>query len=572
MGRIRGSMQRNRLGRGFTTGIIGLGLLAAPPAEAVLSAAADLVQGPLLDAHDQGLGRDLTVAIYEPEACIDRNHPDFDLITFLPRIPEADCNPGSGRNGVIAHATKVTSALATARPDGSGGRRLAGLFAGRVFEVDSTVTVQQSGSEQAMLERDPDFVNISKTTALYDAFWIDAAVWEQRVFVANGSGNDGPDPQDVARCWAYNSLCVGGYDHRGTLGPFRFGDDLHHPGTSWRNAPGSGREEPDLVGVYYQRLASPPRTGQWHGNEGGTSYATPSVLGLAALLTANHRDVLYRQPTLLRALLLASASHPVHDDSSKRAGIPIVADGIDDRSGGGVPRGDRASTIVDARRFFAGKLDRDADFDGERLLRQSLAFPVAEGERVRVALAWDNCPSRSLRDQDLLAVDLDLTVRGPDHDIRDDLPTELDRSLYQGNPQPTATPQQELAPEVAEAPPSGVKGAPGAGKGRRVGHEKKAQLLGGLDFLTPNLPAPELALDPTPPTGDDRLDGAYSKVKTVISNPSRVDNYELVEFEAPVGGTYEIEIRALRWNVCEYDAQRGRPGTQTHLAVAWDVL
>jgi hypothetical protein len=40
----------------------------------------------------------------------------------------------------------------------------------------------------------------------------------------------------------------------------------------------------------------------------------------------------------------------------------------------------------------------------------------------------------------------------------------------------------------------------------------------------------------------------------------------MVEFRAPVAGTYEIEVDARRWAVCPFDGEMS-----THTALAWDV-
>jgi hypothetical protein len=48
------------------------------------------------------------------------------------------------------------------------------------------------------------------------------------------------------------------------------------------------------------------------------------------------------------------------------------------------------------------------------------------------------------------------------------------------------------------------------------------------------------------------------------SNVSHVDNYETVEFVAPVAGQYTIEVTAPRWDLCPYDNSHA-----TNLALAW---
>jgi hypothetical protein len=62
------------------------------------------------------------------------------------------------------------------------------------------------------------------------------------------------------------------------------------------------------------------------------------------------------------------------------------------------------------------------------------------------------------------------------------------------------------------------------------------------------------------------LSGA-SLLKSYFSNPSAVDNYEILEFKAPATGTYNVNIKAARWDLCPYDG-----GMSTNVAVAWDVL
>ncbi|MCG6868663.1 MAG: hypothetical protein LJE91_08030 [Gammaproteobacteria bacterium] len=65
-----------------------------------LKAARDLVEGPLLLAHSLGVGGDLSIAVYEPDACIRREHSDFQLVTFETRIGLGQsCDPRSAQAG-----------------------------------------------------------------------------------------------------------------------------------------------------------------------------------------------------------------------------------------------------------------------------------------------------------------------------------------------------------------------------------------------------------------------------------------------------------------------------------------
>lgn len=481
--------------------LLSAALLAASTASAATDAARDLGQGVLFAAHEQGAGRDLVIAVYEPGACVDRDHPAFEQVHFLPRLPSASCDErGSGGAAVLSHSTKVASALAGVRWD----RDYTGLFGGTLIDADSS-----AGTWEDLIASDPDFINLSRTIAPINAYAIDAAVYANRIFVANGAGNDGTNESDRTRCFAYNSVCVGGYLHEGSLGPGSYYDDRHAGAASWRNSPQSGREEPDLVGPFRQALAV---SGGQYELEGGTSYATPSVIGLAALLTANFPDTLQREPTLMRALLMASASHRVLDPETPWFGAPVIGDAVDDRSGAGAPRGDRAEAIVQGGRTFAKSIDHEADVEPNGRLRDSITLSVSEDAIVRVALAWDQCPIQVTEDADVLTVDLDLKVRGPGISLQD---------------------FESGISEVIRDPSEGSVPNPFVGLGSGVGE-----------------------------TWIERL--TYREI--LVSNPSRVDNYELVEFRAPVGGEYRIEVDSVRWDACPYDGLR-----RTNVALAWDV-
>lgn len=527
-------------------------LLLGVSASAGTSVALELREHELFEAHLQGLGRDLRIATYEQFACIDRDLPDFDLLTFEARAPDVECDPRNNYNGY--HSTRTALALASARSDGQGGMKYRGPFAARVFDVDSEFYLEVSD----LLARDPDFVSISEVGGPSSSLGMDALVYEHRIFVANGAGND----DKVARCRAYNALCVGGYSDGGTES---WADDSV-AGGSWQNHSATGREEPDLAGPW--KVAGLP--------DGGTSYATPAVVGLAALLTANHREVLYREPTLMRALLMASASHAVREPA-KLPGIPIVGDGVDDHAGAGVPRGDRASAIVEAGRTFAQKLDRARDFDAGGRLGDQIRFQVAKGDVVRAVLAWDNCPISQIQGEfDALVVDLDLTVRGPEHDAHDDILCCADVNLSSTQVDPTsatATNSGDMGPlEATEVGSEGYD--PNYSSSFQSLYDlwrsyvEAGQLLSQFDFLDMN------ARDAVADVSDGVATGIeveqppldFQEVPTVFTNHSRVDNYEMVEFRAPVGGTYEIEVDARRWDVCPYDG-----GMSTHTALAWDV-
>jgi hypothetical protein len=442
-----------------------------------LSAARDLVEDSLWWSHAWGIGSDLRVAVVEPNACIRRTHKDFQLLTFEARVDGPTCDLAAGW-----HSTTVAGTLAAARLI-DGVWNTAGLFRGRLF--DSILTT-------GAVNRNPHFINMSATHSVIEVRSLDAAVWDKRISVFAGSSNSDSGTSG-ATCHAYNLTCVGGYLTKGTIGAGSFADDEHSSFAMWQN-PVSGREEPDLVGPISVRAAG-YRSDTDYETAGGTSFSTPAVTGLAALLVAKHRTQLERQPTLMRALLTASAiSHPVADGDGTR--IPIIGDGRDDKTGAGAPNGKTASSIVEASSYHAARVVKSTDFDAAGKYTRTFSTSASAGQRVRVALAWDNCPVSPLTypNQDALIVDLDLAVRGPN------------------------------AP-ITISPLPIVKGT----------------LSTRSTVTAATLTAPFFA-----------------------ANASHVDNYETVEFVAPVAGTYRFEVTAPRWGQCPHDG-----GYATNLALAW---
>jgi hypothetical protein len=522
-----------------------------------LNATKDSIQAPLVPAHAGGAGSDLTIAVYEPGACINRSHSDFQFVTFDERIGTADsCKIGNQ----AGHSTAVAGLLAASRSGDE--TETIGLFRGYVFDVNQSENVNSMPPLSALVARNPDFINISATTGSNMADDLDEAVYKHRIFVANGATND----SGIATCYSYNSLCVGGYEHKGTLGKGNFGDD--YPQGRWMNDPDTGREEPDVVGPYSALSAS------YKGNHEpvrGTSFATPTITGLAALLVANYRSDLYRDPTLLRAVLMASASHPVANPDVTAPHVPDFNDGIDDRSGAGAPRGDRGKAILENGRFLSENLDRDADFTTGGKLNRSISFEATRGNTVRVVLTWDQCPVSLLSTRDALVADLDMVIDAP------------------------AAPLEVCDPSISP-------GCDGGGDGSDYYFGSELSIDDSLTKLTnttsystytystsTSLTSSTLAYEEpllvadTGTVPEDSITTessgtlsdsptqfslpALNLTRTYFSNPSAVDNYEILEFKAPATGTHYINITAPRWDICEYDG-----GRNTNVAVAWDVL
>lgn len=439
-----------------------------------INAAKDLGEISLEWPHLFGIGSDLKIAVVEPNVCIRRTHKDFQWVTF--DTPPSGCSVSAGH-----HSTAVAGVLSAIRMI-DGAWIGAGLFRAHLIESDVT---------EGALAHNPDLFNMSATHSLIEVRALDEAVYAKRTMMFAGSANSDSNV-DGATCHAYNLTCVGGYGMN--LTPEVFGDDVHAAGARWEN-PRSGREEPDLVGPMGVTTAS-WQNDTGYQSYGGTSFATPAVTGLAGLLVAKHRTQLGRQPTLMRALLAASAIvHPVNDGDATR--IPIIGDAVDDKTGAGAPNGDKASAIVTSGTYHVAKAGLSTHFDANRKYTSTFSIDATAGQRVRAALTWDNCPVNPLLypNEDALIVDLDLAVRGPNVPI----------------------------------------------------------------FHTPFPPiVSQVSLQATV------VDRYKATTPFFASNASHVDNYETVEFVAPVTGTYRFEITAPRWGVCPYDG-----GTSTNIALAW---
>ncbi len=357
--------------------------------------AIDLVQNPLWLAHALLFGADLRIAIAEPEACINKTHEAFRGV-FIEEPVAFPCTNTLGNGG---HSTQVASALAATVGD-PGNIDLVGLFQGNLFTSDICEITD------ALLERNPHLINLScEVEHSINQRRLDHAVFANRIFVANGAGNATEEESSTLPvfCESYNSLCVGGYNHNGTLGPGNFGDDT--PANRWLNDENTNREKPDVVGVNSGSWANPTSNDAYDG-AGGTSYATPMVVGTAGLLMANFQGDLVNDPTLTRAVLMASASHQMQGSLP----VPIYSDGVDDRTGAGAPRGDRAMEILEEDRFFTNYVDRNVDFDAGGNLTTPISFLVNAGDKVRVVLTYDQCQMDIVSVSDGLIADFDMVV------------------------------------------------------------------------------------------------------------------------------------------------------------------
>jgi hypothetical protein len=268
----------------------------------------------------------------------------------------------------------------------------AGLYDGRLFDAENV------SLDEALFDRNPDIASLSYAIggSLSEVEELDTAVYRDRIFIANGSGNE---PSQVVSCDSYNSLCVGNYRHEGTVNDF---SDDRPGGSSYLND-SSGREEPKIVGP--GRVDGVATAVSTYTNATGTSFATPYVASTAGLLMRAFPNQLRREPTLVRAVLMASAvRHRIAYDND---GSPIpnlrFNDAVDDKTGVGVPHGPLAVTIVDDRQYKA-----DTHFTPFETGVVATVDVPASGMNFRAVLTWDNCPNPT----NALVVDLDLALEG----------------------------------------------------------------------------------------------------------------------------------------------------------------
>ena len=119
--------------------------------------------------------------------------------------------------------------------------------------------------------------------------------------IAYPAGNEGPARTVNANCIAYDTLCMGGFDHRGTVDP---SDDVIEDFSSRGPTPG-GRKKPDLVAVATSEFANQHwiRDGRLWSGGSGTSLAAPQGAAGAALLAGSGIGA----PVAQKAILINSA-------------------------------------------------------------------------------------------------------------------------------------------------------------------------------------------------------------------------------------------------------------------------
>jgi serine protease AprX len=139
--------------------------------------------------------------------------------------------------------------------------------------------------------------------------------WERGVVILNSAGNQGPRPSTLgAPADAAGTITVGAVSLAGRV-----------VGFSSRGPTGDGRIKPDVVapgsGVL---VASAGSLDQYH-RGGGTSYSTPLVAGLVALVIEAHPDW---GPEAVREAIVMSADRADRPANDYGWGIPNARDAI----------------------------------------------------------------------------------------------------------------------------------------------------------------------------------------------------------------------------------------------------
>ncbi|MDP2752958.1 MAG: S8 family serine peptidase [Nitrospirota bacterium] len=243
---------------------------------------------------------------------------------------------------------------------------------------------------------------INAITRYYD--WV---VYNYGVTVVFASGNCG----DCSYPWnivaepaiAYSVIAVGSFHDRNT--GWMWWDDYMSSFSSYKNppSPNGDREKPEVAAVGGERTYIDP-TGSimstttatpWIGSVGwGTSYAAPEVAGEASLLI-NKTTWLGGWPETVKAVIMASADHNIEGSSR-----------LSDQDGAGGINVNEAYNIVTKPTRLAGislTYSGGAPWYGQNIT-------VSQGQKVRVAIAWDS-NSTGYGGSDILNADLDLRIQ-----------------------------------------------------------------------------------------------------------------------------------------------------------------
>ena len=240
--------------------------------------------------------------------------------------------------------------------------------------------------------------------------YFDAIVWEGSRVAVSAAGNYSTfgSWNIVSPGTGWNVLTVGGTDERNTTS---WADDklwyvsgsdgscyVDPPGSAWNPHGDFNKPNVSAPAVSVRTANAQSAT--------GTSVATPITAGVVAELVGRS-GTFVNWPEIPRAVLMAGAIHhtPMPDGTVNR-----------DHEGVGTVDAEWANRILNGS-SYGGYTYGSLGPGGT-----STSFPVAQGQNVRVALAWDSHTSGSdLSKTDVLTADLDLRVTFPDGVTRSSL-------------------------------------------------------------------------------------------------------------------------------------------------------
>ncbi|MBN1136291.1 MAG: S8 family serine peptidase [Anaerolineae bacterium] len=222
--------------------------------------------------------------------------------------------------------------------------------------------------------------NLNWTDRAFD-YWARAGI----AFISKSAGNRGQgDGQITSPGKAWNVVTVGGSDDADTPA---WSDDNMYGSSSYVNPVGVHREKPEVVAPAVNLDIVGPG-GALFPAWSGTSFSTPQVAGLAALLIDRNPE-LRVWPEALRAIIMASAIHNIDGPSD----IPIGQEDLRDGAGSiDAALADEAAklrglagSVCSAPCWWAFPTSINNPPVNGSVYR---SFSATRGDRIRVAIAW----------------------------------------------------------------------------------------------------------------------------------------------------------------------------------------
>ncbi len=241
--------------------------------------------------------------------------------------------------------------------------------------------------------------------------------------VPDGSDDDtDPDPDPTSGPRGYYSI-LSPAKNQLTVGALNRNSGYDLSGFSSRGPTWDGRLKPDVMGIGCEW--STDHDSQGYVGKCGTSMASPSVAGVAALVTQQYHETFPTagrpRPSTLKAVLIQTATDLEHQPgqagfseygwNDPDSGQPVIYHrGPDWATGYGVVNAERAVAAVRGRNFVEGTVSPSNNFD-----LYTVEIPPGRTE-FKVTLAWDDeagDPTLGVNATQLVN-DLDLVIEDPD--------------------------------------------------------------------------------------------------------------------------------------------------------------